>query len=189
MMGHMTIWLSAYYDGELHGTRQQQVEEHLSNCPACQAELEELHRLSKLLQEAPSPEYKLSPRRFQAQVMQRLPPTIQRPGWQRALKVGWQFAPLSAVLLWAFGQAVWLVTSLVSTLSLPLDVSRAGALSVWLNLASAGPGWGGAEATIELGLLNLAFTALVALFLCGWLASWWVVVRQRSQNKMDLLAV
>ncbi len=185
MNGHVTEWLPAYYDGELHGPRRQQVEEHLSNCPACQAELEALHKLSILLQETPAPESQVSARRFQAQVMLRLPPAVQRPSWQRALKAGWQLAPLGAVLVWAFGQAAWLAASLVSVLNLPLGLSRAGALSGGLSLASTTPGLGGVETIIELGLLNLAFSAAVAIFLCGWLASWWVV-RRRSQNGIDL---
>ncbi len=188
MNGHMTEWLAAYYDGELHGSRLQQVEEHLSSCPACQAELEALDKLSILLQEAPVPEGWLSAQRFQAQVMRRLPPANPQPGWQRALKAGWQLAPLSAVLTWAFGQAVWLVTGLVLDLNFPLGVNRTGLLSGGLSLASASPGWGGAETIIELGLLNLAFSGLVAVFLCGWLASWWVIYKG-SQNGIDLLAV
>jgi anti-sigma factor RsiW len=185
----VTEWLSAYYDDELHGSRQQQVEEHLSVCPACQAELEALHKLSILLQEAPSPEHRHSAQRFRSQVMLRLPPAARQPGWPRALKAGWQLAPLGAVLIWVFGQAVWLVASLVSAWGLPLGLSRAGVPGRWLSLAGALPGWGGVENIIVLGLLNLAFSALVALFLGGWLASWWVVVRQRSQNRIDLLAV
>ena len=188
MNGHVSEWLAAYYDGELHGPRRQQVEEHLSNCPACQAELEALSKLSILLQEAPSPEFRLSAQHFQAQVMRRLPPENAQPGWQRALRAGWQLAPLSAVMAWAFGQAVWLVTSLVSVLNFPLGLSRAGLLSGGLSLASASPGWGSAETIIELGLLNLAFSGLVAIFLCGWLASWWVIHRG-AQNGIDLPAV
>jgi anti-sigma factor RsiW len=179
MNEHVTQWLAAYYDGELHGSRQQQVEEHLSSCPACQVELGALRQLSLLLQEAPVPESQLSAGRFRAQVMLRLPPAIRRPGWQRALKAGWQFAPFGAVLAWAFGQAVWLVASLVSVLDLPLGLSRAGALGGGLSLASAAPGLGGVERIIELGLLNLAFSAALTIFLCGWLASWWVA-RRRS---------
>jgi anti-sigma factor RsiW len=188
MNGHVTEWLSAYYDGELHGSRLQQVEEHLSSCPACQAELETLGKLSILLQEAPSPESRVSAQRFQEQVMRRLPPANTQPWWQRALRAGWQLAPLSAVLAWAFGQAVWLVTSLVSVLNFPPGSSRAGLLSGGLSLASAGPGLGSAETIIELGLLNLVFSGLVAIFLCGWLASWWVIHRG-AQNGIDLRAV
>jgi anti-sigma factor RsiW len=184
MNGHVTAWLPAYYDGELHGARQLQVEEHLSSCPACRAELEAFDKLSILLQEAPVPESQLSAQRFRAQVMQRLPQAVQQSNWQRALKAGWQLAPLGAVGVWAFGQAIWLVTSLVSILNLPLGLSRAGLLSGGLSLASTSPEWGGVETIIELVLLNLAFSALVAIFLCGWLASWWIVHRG-SQNGID----
>ena len=94
MNAHVTEWLGTYYDGELHGARLQQVEEHLSGCPACQAELEGLHKLSILLQEAPAPESRLAAQRFQSQVMLRLPAAVRQPGRQRALKAGWQLAPL-----------------------------------------------------------------------------------------------
>jgi anti-sigma factor RsiW len=187
MNGHVSEWLAAYYDGELHGPRQQHVEEHLGSCPVCQAELESLRKLSMLLQEAPTAEGQLAAQRFRAQVMLRLPPTILQPGWQQTLKVGWQLAPFGAVLAWVFGQAAWLVASMVPVLKLPLSLSRAGMLGSGLNLASANPGWTRVESIIQLGLLNLAFSALVALFLCGWLASWWVV-RRRSQDGKDLLA-
>jgi hypothetical protein len=188
MNGHVTEWLDAYYDGELHGARLQQVEEHLSGCPACHAELEGLHKLSVLLQEAPVPESRLSAQRFQSQVMLRLTPAVQQPGWQKVFKAGWQFAPLGAVLVWAFGQAVWLLSSLVSALNVPLGLSRAGLLSGGLSLAGTSPGWAGVETIIELGLLNLVFSGLVAIFLCGWLASWWLVNRG-SQNESGLAAV
>jgi anti-sigma factor RsiW len=182
--GHATEWLAAYFDGELHGTRQRQVEEHLSNCPACQAELQALRKISSLLQGVPSAEGQLSAQRFQTQVMKRLPLAIQRPGWQRVLKGGWQLAPLGAVAVWAFGQAVWLVTSLVVMLNSPLGLNRLALLSGGLSLASPSPGWGEAATIIELVLLNLAFSATVAIFLCGWLASWWVL-RRGSQNVID----
>jgi hypothetical protein len=100
------------------------------------------------------------------------------------LKGGWQLAPLGAVAVWAFGQAVWLVTSLVVMLNSPLGLNRLALLSGGLSLASPSPGWGEAATIIELVLLNLAFSASVAIFLCGWLASWWVL-RRGSQNAID----
>jgi hypothetical protein len=187
MNGHATEWLAAYYDGELHGPRKRQIEEHLSTCPECRAELEALRKLSILLQEAPTSESRLTAQRFQAQVMLRLPPAVQRPGWQRGLKAGWQLAPLGAVVAWAFGQAIWLVASLVAVLNSPLGLNRLSLLSGGLSQTSPSLGWSEVATVIKLGLLNLAFSALVALFLCGWLASWWVV-RRRSQNGIDLPA-
>ena len=55
MSNHITEWLSAYFDGELKGRQLQQVEEHLAECEACQAELESLHGLSVMLHEVPAP--------------------------------------------------------------------------------------------------------------------------------------
>jgi hypothetical protein len=42
MSKHITEWLSAYLDGELQGSRFQQVEEHLAECETCKNELESL---------------------------------------------------------------------------------------------------------------------------------------------------
>ena len=53
MSNHVTEWLSAYLDGELKGRQLQQVEEHLAECEACQAELDSLQGLSGLLHEVP----------------------------------------------------------------------------------------------------------------------------------------
>jgi predicted anti-sigma-YlaC factor YlaD len=183
--GHVTAWLSAYYDGELPASRREQVAAHLRSCPGCQAELDALRLLSALLQEAPSPAGQLSAQRFSAQVLLRLPPAIRRPAWQRTLKVGWQLAPLGAVLVWVFGQAAWLVSGLVTVLNLPAGLGRAALLSGWSILPIAGPTWRSAETVVELGLLNLAFSALVALFLFGWLASWWVAGRRPAQGDID----
>ena len=57
MSNHVTQWLSAYHDGELKGRQLQQVEEHLAECEACQAELDVLQGLSQLLQEVPVGEF------------------------------------------------------------------------------------------------------------------------------------
>jgi anti-sigma factor RsiW len=187
MNAHVTAWLAAYYDGELPDSRRQQVEEHLGGCPTCQAELEQLSKLSRLLLEAPLPVRRLSAQRFQAQVKLRLPPAVPQPGWQNALKAGWQFAPLAAVFVWVFAQAALLIAGLVSVFDLPFGLGHIGVLSGWLNLAGPSLSLGEAETVIELGLLNLAFSALVAVFLCGWIASWWVF-RRHSQKDTNLLA-
>jgi anti-sigma factor RsiW len=184
MNGHVTEWLAAHYDGELPESRQQQVAAHLRSCPACQAELDALRQLSALLGEAPTPVSVLPAERFKAQVILRLPPAVQRSTWQQTLKVGWQLSPLGAVFLWVFGQAAWLATGLVSVLNLPVDLGRAALLSGWPIPVGGGFTLGEAETLFELGLLNLAFSGLVALFLFGWLASWWLVARQPAQNSI-----
>ena len=183
MSAHVTEWLAAYQDGELGEPRRAQVEAHLAICPTCQAELDELRGLSALLREAPSPEPRLSPRQFRSQVMLRLPPAAPRPSWQRTLKSGWNLAPLGAVLVWVCGQAVWLVASLGAVMSLPLSPVRSGYLGGLLNMP-APPMWLSIERAIQLGLINLVFTALVAIFLLGWLASWWLATRRPDQSEI-----
>jgi len=184
MSAHVTEWLAAYQDGELGETRRAQVEAHLAICLACQTELDELRELSALIREAPSPEPRLSPRQFRSQVMLRLPPDAPRPGWQRTLKAGWNLAPLGAVLVWVGGQAIWLVASLGALLSLPLGPVRSGYLGGLLNMP-APPVWLSLERAFQLGLVNLVFTSLVAVFLLGWLASWWLTVWRPSQNEVE----
>ncbi|MDB5303788.1 MAG: hypothetical protein JWM97_1337 [Phycisphaerales bacterium] len=44
-----SIRVNAYHDGELPGAQCREVEEHLSGCPACAAELEQLRGFSHVL--------------------------------------------------------------------------------------------------------------------------------------------
>lgn len=47
--------LSAYHDGELDGDQLAAFEQHLRACPACQAELAQVRRISALLAATPKP--------------------------------------------------------------------------------------------------------------------------------------
>ena len=76
MNGHIQDWLPAYHDQELRGARLKWVEDHLKGCDACRGELDELRRLSALLQAAPEPVRQTSARRFASQVDYLIP----RPG-------------------------------------------------------------------------------------------------------------
>lgn len=67
-MQHINHLLDEYYDGELAPARRRLVEAHLSECPACRAELEQLRQLSALLQDVPLPDEFRSPQLFGAQV-------------------------------------------------------------------------------------------------------------------------
>lgn len=71
-MQHVNHLLAAYYDEELEPGRRRQVEQHLRECPACQAELERLSQLSDLLAQYTLPKSLTSPKIFQSQVMLRL---------------------------------------------------------------------------------------------------------------------
>jgi hypothetical protein len=145
MIEHVTAWLEAYYDDELVGRRVRQVEAHLAECAMCRAQLEELGRLSALLQESPKAVEITSSERFVAQVGLRvaqddrlrvaqddglrLPSRPERHPWRRGLEIGWQLTPVLLVGAWAFVQAVFIVTSFIL---LGLQVGLGGDLAAGL---------------------------------------------------------
>lgn len=201
MSRHVTNWLGGYLDGELSQLRLWRVESHLSQCAACQAELDELRRLSALLLESPPAEDITAPERFVAQVGLRLPRRPEQPASQRALEVGWRLVPAGLLGAWAFVQTVFIVAGVVQVagwmglggdfaarwlpasqgalwLSELFSISAAASLSevavIMLRLLSnGGPlGW-----TVTSFLLLLV---VIGLLYWSWLASWWVR-RQRHQ--------
>jgi anti-sigma factor RsiW len=113
MNKHVTDWLGAYHDGELHGRQLQWVEAHLARCEVCRAELEKLQALTALLQEAPKAETLTQAERFVAQVGLRLPRHPARPAWHRALELGWRIVPLGLFGAWAFVRAVFIVADVL----------------------------------------------------------------------------
>ena len=198
MSEHVTRWLGAYLDGELGGLRLRQVEDHLTRCATCRAELAELRSLAALLQESLAPAALTAPDRFMAQVGLGLRPRPAQPTWRRALGMGWRLAPLGLLGAWAFGQAVLIVSRfalaalrlgfgsdvLAAWLPAPPDVLYPQAS--WLTLALGLP-----DASLNdvarvlasvlrdggplgwLALLNLALLVLIGLMYWSWLASWW----------------
>ncbi len=156
---HVTAWLAAYHDGELHGRRLQQVEAHVAECSACRAELERMRTVSTLLQEYPAAENLTPADRFVAQVGLRLPrdpvhtrgalgASVAHP-WRRALEVCWQLIPVGLIGAWAFVQAVLVVSCLV------LIGLRAGlggeAMAAWLPASW----WERMQASASRGLIDM----------------------------------
>ena len=113
MSNHVTEWLNAYHDGELKGKRLQQVEEHLIECEACQAELEALQGLSALLQEVPVPAFP-SPERFATQVNLLLPQKRTSTSNSRIFEVGWWMIPVGLLAVWVFISTAVLLGDAVS---------------------------------------------------------------------------
>ena len=77
--------LGAYQDGTLGQRRALRVARHLHTCPACQRELLELQRVTRLLQSLPGPSrpsayWPGALRQLQRKIQQR-PPEPVRPGW------------------------------------------------------------------------------------------------------------
>jgi len=198
MTEHVQAQLGAYHDGTLKGRRLQQVEAHLSECAACQAELEKLQALSALLQESPAASGLRPPECFVAQVGLQLPRRPDQPAWSRAARAGWRLVPLGLLGAWTFVQATFVVTvgvllalrlglvgsagaEMLSTLSRGFSTRTwfsfpRGALSegIWTAVQALG-GRG------PLGLsnaLNLFLVAIVLLY-WRWLASWWAMRKHR----------
>jgi anti-sigma factor RsiW len=178
MNEHVMDWLAAYHDGELHGTRLRQVERHLEGCPDCRAELEAMKALSALLQEHPAMPKRTAPERFVAQVKLRAQPPFgaaaQPPFGTTA---GWLVIPLGLLGLWAFVQAILLVSQLV-LIMLPLFDGLWGTPSAWF------PG----QTAAQFFLLDMALTAVLAALFWGWLAGWWaarskLVIQASAERK------
>ena len=194
MNEHVTPWIAAYHDGELGGRRLRQVEEHLVECEACRAELDELQCLSALLHESPAVEGLLPADRFVAQVGLRLPRRPTKPIWQRTLETGWRLAPAGLIGTWAFVQAVFIVTGIVlivlqiSGIDM-LGLQQTGHSETWLTAAMnyIGIGLGNTTMTIlkvldmlRSGLvLYLTTTIAIVLLYWSWLASLWARRRHR----------
>ena len=114
MSNHVNEWLNAYLDGELRGRQLQQVEEHLIECEACQAELKSLQGVSALLQEVPAPEF-VSHERFVAQVNLRLPQRrVASTPSHSLFDVGWWMIPVSLLMIWVFIATTTIVSEMVS---------------------------------------------------------------------------
>lgn len=202
MSKHMNGWLAAYHDGELGGRKLKQVEEHLKECEECRTELKELRSLSALLQESPAASDLTPADRFVAQVGLQLPRRQAHPVWQRAARLGWQFAPVGLLGAWAFIQSALVVTLLlvvaqrfgfVENLAVTLGQSsvvesvQTGTFAAPANfldnlgqfvIGSLGVGsLFGFNAT-----LKIALPVVIGLLYLIWLASWWGL-----QHRNDLL--
>ena len=200
MPKHITEWLNAYLDGELHGNRLQHVEAHLTECRACQSELKALERLSGLLHEIPAPEF-TSPERFAAQVNLRLPHQRTSTPENKILEIGWWMIPVGLLGAWIFISTSFLVKDILSVANnLGLLVS----VSDWLGFGLANQAYwsttlgqfgilsgnvldwaASTEAFTRTSLLQITLQVSVALLYLSWIAIWWA--RRRHQGHGQLL--
>lgn len=114
MPNHITEWLNAYLDGELHGNRLHHVEKHLTECASCRSELESLQSLSRLLHKVPAPDF-TSPERFTAQVNLLLPQKPVAAPRNRLFEIGWWMIPVGLLAVWVFINTATIVSNIVST--------------------------------------------------------------------------
>lgn len=188
MSDHILELLGAYLDGELHGRQLHNVEEHLTACESCRAELASLQALSGILQEAPAVDFP-SAERFASNVTLRLARRPVTPIQRKALEIGWWMVPVGLLVAWIFIST----TSLVSNM-----VSAANEVGL-LNGASAGLFTDAADETYwsgtlgQFGLLSgdslqwaertesfsrtaipeIVWQAAIALLYLCWIAIWW----------------
>ena len=172
-MNHPALaWLSAYHDGELGEERLRKVEAHLGVCELCRRDLQALRGLSVLVQENPPLPVDPQSRRFTSQVLNRLAKTQPTSSpWEAVLRFVWRLAPFAVLVMWAYFQAVLLMTSLLRVV-LPLDLSR---LDLLQGLSLFAP---------SIGLLDLIATVVSAILLWGWLASWWAYRQHRLAGEI-----
>jgi len=194
MVKHVTPWLSAYLDGELPDAQLRQVEKHLAECDECQAELEQMQKLSALLHEtAPTDEF-LPTERFAANLTLNLPRQPAQSQPRKALEIGWWLIPVGALGVWLFFQITFALSSVILTVSetgllgsglswLQGNLPQARWFSLAMDLFGGQLGFTGKfilSAFNDLSLFiqdltsRFIWQALFATLYLGWLASWWL---------------
>lgn len=180
---HVSQYLSAYYDGELHGETRKRVQTHLMQCEDCMAELESFASLSALLQEAPGIVPEASPQGTAAQVDHHIA-TLSQDSWEKTLlRNGWRYAPVFLVITWAFGRAVLWVSTFVSaflprsTIGYMEDLFDSnfslGWVSVLRSLLNIEIPAGLPTGIIGYSVFSLLLTIFTAALMASWLASAW----------------
>ncbi len=210
MREHVSQWLNAYMDGELHGRHQRRIEEHLLDCQECRSELESLRAISALLQiTAPARDF-LPAREFTDRLILRLPRRAARPSQVRhPAQAAWWLVPAGLMGAWAFLETTSIITWIASLSQAAGLLGRAG---TWLQVSSLPTSWfstglslfgsslPGAEQSLlgtldqiatwgELLALPLIGFLIIALFYVTWLIAWWFkhgryTVGGRSQSSL-----
>ena len=188
MSKHVSEWLNAYLDGELHGSRLQQVEAHLAECQACQAELKSLEKLSGLLQEVPMPAF-TSPEKFAAQVNLLLPHQHRTTSEKKILEVGWWMIPVGLLASWVFVNTSFLVNHILSAAN---HFGLLASVSGWLAFGPSNEAYwssrlgqfgvlsgnalefvASTEIFTRTSLPQIILQVSIALLYLSWIAIWW----------------
>jgi anti-sigma factor RsiW len=198
----MRALLSAYLDGELHGTRLLEMEQHLPACEACRNELKDLRLVSELLQKAPLPEF-MPAARFASNLMLSLPRRTMRELPPKPGSLVWWLVPAGLLVAWFFVQTVFTLTSTLTAAQMTGLLGQAarwlsgGQETVWFAAVTSLFGSQAAPVQPALSLLNtlnvygvnllegFLWQALIVLLYWGWLSAWWLIRRPRPM-KMDL---
>jgi anti-sigma factor RsiW len=198
MPDHITEWLGAYHDGELRGSRLRRIENHLAECAACRAELAGLQTLSVLLAEGEPEGGFLPADRFASNLALSLPRRAQRPAARARLELAWWLVPVGLLLVWAFVDITFSLSSAVSLLAdtgmigggpwlpgSPLRMDWFAAAVRLFGEVLGGPGVGalavvnGADLFLTRLAERLLPQVLLATAYLGWLLAWFL--RHQSQ--------
>lgn len=117
-----TIRLSAYHDGELPEADVMAVEQHVSQCPACQRDLRQYRKLSVLIGREEIPE-------LAGATLEKMKDAIEWEGNPVILRLARRMTGIAAAVV--IGGALWLMTgnSLASNTPTPLHDWEAAAVS------------------------------------------------------------
>lgn len=189
MSEHVTEWLGAYLDGELHGARLRQVSNHLESCHQCQVELDEMRELRTLLREtAPAGDF-LSTERFIANLTLNLPRQTEAPQTRKVVEIGWWLVPALVIATWVFLQVTFQLTSLVIAASglgllgdslsgLAGNTRQTAWFVLMANIFGSPAGSLAFFNDINLLLQDLTrqflWQATLGILYLGWLAHWWL---------------
>jgi predicted anti-sigma-YlaC factor YlaD len=200
MSDHITDWLNTYFDGELKGKRLYQVEEHLAECEACQAELDSLQGLSALLQEVPAAEF-MPYERFVSQVSLRLPKRQVQSKGSKITEVGWWLIPVGLLMAWIFVSTAVLVSDAVSAAGSFGLLDTAGTLltadhsdsAIWTSrlgqiglLMGENLRWAESAENLTRNVLpQFIWQVSIAFLYLTWIAIWWA--RQTRREQVPLL--
>ncbi len=108
--------LGAYLDGELNSREAAAVEAHLKVCVECRAELEELRRLSSILEGSPDPEF-MPVQEFKSRLMLQLPRREDLPPTETNIPFLLWLAPFMVIIVLVFIQVTIGLTSFITTAS------------------------------------------------------------------------
>ena len=189
----MRALLSAYLDGELHGTRLLEMKLHLSACESCRNELKELRLVSDLLQAAPDPEF-MPAGRFASNLMLTLPRRTMRDLPPKPGSLVWWLVPGVLLAAWVFVQTVFTLTGAVTAAQISGLLGSGGQETIWFAAVTSLFGSQAAPAQPALSLLNtltvtgtnlldgFLWQALIVLLYWGWLSVWWLMRRPRPMK-------
>ncbi len=197
MSKHVTEWVNAYLDGELHGNRLQQVEEHLAACESCRGEFEALKGLSGLLQEVAAPEFP-SADRLAARVNLLLPQRRAASTGRKILEAGWWMIPVGLLASWVFIGTAFFMSDMLSAAN---NLGLLNNVSDWMVFGSTNAAnWSSTlgrfgvlsgnslswtksiESFTRITLPQISLQISIALLYLSWIAIWWAR-RTRAQHQ------